>query len=202
MLKSSTSQRAFASTATCRKAAITTRILQLVHELCTKRIHVTKRDLFYTDVKLFEVGLGCPLMRRDWIWGLTSGRAAGLGGASPGVGMSHGVTCMHTRWFGERRSWTVCSPHPLPSRAPPQPTDPTQDQGHSDAVLDDVACLLGCTRSSLNGEGLSRIESTGCPVPVGNPWSRVGVDQHGHRTLLPRQPLQSSRRRRAWWLGD
>ena len=27
---------------------------QLVHELCTKRIHVTKRDLFYTDVKLFE----------------------------------------------------------------------------------------------------------------------------------------------------
>ncbi len=23
--------------------------------LCTKRIHVTKRDLFYTDVKLFEV---------------------------------------------------------------------------------------------------------------------------------------------------
>ncbi|RMZ54489.1 hypothetical protein APUTEX25_002065 [Auxenochlorella protothecoides] len=78
VLKSSTSQRAFASTATCRKAAITTRILQLVHELCTKRIHVTKRDLFYTDVKLFE------------------------------------------------------------------------DQGHSDAVLDDVACLLGCTRSSLN----------------------------------------------------
>lgn len=55
VLKSSTSQRAFANTATCRKAAITTRILQLVHELCTKRIHVTKRDLFYTDVKLFEV---------------------------------------------------------------------------------------------------------------------------------------------------
>ena len=25
-----------------------------VHELCMKRIHVTKRDLFYTDVKLFE----------------------------------------------------------------------------------------------------------------------------------------------------
>lgn len=32
-----------------------TRILQLVHEICTKGIHVTKRDLFYTDVKLFEV---------------------------------------------------------------------------------------------------------------------------------------------------
>lgn len=39
----------------CRKAVITTRILGLVHELCVKRIHVTKRDLFYTDVKLFEV---------------------------------------------------------------------------------------------------------------------------------------------------
>ena len=37
------------------QAAITTRILGLVHELCAKRIHVTKRDLFYTDVKLFEV---------------------------------------------------------------------------------------------------------------------------------------------------
>lgn len=32
----------------CMQAVITTRILQLVHELCTKRIHVTKRDLFYT----------------------------------------------------------------------------------------------------------------------------------------------------------
>lgn len=40
----------------CVKAVITTRILGLVHELCIKRIHVTKRDLFYTDVKLFEVG--------------------------------------------------------------------------------------------------------------------------------------------------
>ena len=55
VLKESASARPFASTATCRKAVITTRILQLVHELCVKRIHVTKRDLFYTDVKLFEV---------------------------------------------------------------------------------------------------------------------------------------------------
>jgi DNA topoisomerase VI subunit A len=38
-----------------RKTAITTRILSLVHELCLKQINVTKRDLFYTDVKLFEV---------------------------------------------------------------------------------------------------------------------------------------------------
>ena len=56
VLKDASSRRQFASTATCRKAAITARILGLVHELCNKRIHVTKRDLFYTDVKLFEVG--------------------------------------------------------------------------------------------------------------------------------------------------
>lgn len=78
VLKDSASQRPFASTSTCRKSVITTRILQLVHELCLKRIHVTKRDLFYTDVKLFE------------------------------------------------------------------------EQGNSDNVLDDVACMLGCTRSSLH----------------------------------------------------
>ena len=27
----------------------------------------------------------------------------------------------------------------------------SQDQKRSDAVLDDVSCMLGCTRSSLNG---------------------------------------------------
>ncbi len=28
----------------------------------------------------------------------------------------------------------------------------SQDQGNSDTILDDVACLLGCTRSSLHGQ--------------------------------------------------
>jgi meiotic recombination protein SPO11 len=78
VLRDASSARPFASTSTCRKAVITTRILGLVHELCAKNIHVTKRDLFYTDVKLFE------------------------------------------------------------------------DQSHSDAVLDDAACMLGCTRTSLH----------------------------------------------------
>uniref|UniRef100_A0A7S0V3E1 DNA topoisomerase 6 subunit A n=1 Tax=Polytomella parva TaxID=51329 RepID=A0A7S0V3E1_9CHLO len=78
VLKDALSKRPFANTQTCRKATITTRILSLVHELCTKRIHVTKRDLFYTDVKLFE------------------------------------------------------------------------DQNQSDAILDDLSCMLGCTRSSLH----------------------------------------------------
>lgn len=31
-----------------------TRLMQLVHELTKKGIHSTKRDLFYSDVKLFE----------------------------------------------------------------------------------------------------------------------------------------------------
>jgi meiotic recombination protein SPO11 len=61
------------------KAALTTRVLELVHEVVTKRIHITKRDLFYTDVRLFRT------------------------------------------------------------------------QADSDPILDDVACMLGCTRSSLNG---------------------------------------------------
>lgn len=80
VLKDTISKRPFASTQTCRKTAVTTRILGLVHQLCTKQIHVTKRDLFYTDVKLFE------------------------------------------------------------------------DQSQSDSVLDDMACMLGCTRSSLHGK--------------------------------------------------
>lgn len=78
VLKDRTSVRAFANTSTVRKCAIMTRILGLVWELCVKGIHVTKRDLFYTDVKLFKT------------------------------------------------------------------------QGESDEVLNDVACVIGCTRTSLS----------------------------------------------------
>ncbi|KAH7866560.1 hypothetical protein Vadar_021983 [Vaccinium darrowii] len=78
VLKDKASVRPYSAVSTVRKTTITTRILQLIHQLSLKNIHVTKRDLFYTDVKLF------------------------------------------------------------------------QDQTQSDAVLDDVSCILGCTRSSLN----------------------------------------------------
>ena len=44
--------RVFANASSARKTEITTRIFQLVLELCGKGIHVTKRDLFYTDVKV------------------------------------------------------------------------------------------------------------------------------------------------------
>ncbi|CAE7642025.1 SPO11-3 [Symbiodinium microadriaticum] len=72
------SKRSFVNISHVRKTAITTRVMQLVHEVLTKGIHITKRDLFYTDVKLFK------------------------------------------------------------------------EQGESDAVLDDVACMVGCTRTSLH----------------------------------------------------
>lgn len=78
VLKDKTSVRAFANTSTVRKTAITTRIMGLVWELCRKQIHTTKRDLYYTDVKLFRT------------------------------------------------------------------------QTESDDVLNDVACMLGCTRTSLS----------------------------------------------------
>jgi len=77
VLKSASSIREFASVKNARKTTITVRILQLIYELCVKGIHSTKRDLFYTDVKLF------------------------------------------------------------------------QDQRQSDNVLDDVACMIGSTRTSL-----------------------------------------------------
>ena len=40
------SKRQFLNTAHVRKTAITTRVVQLVHEVLRKGIHITKRDLF------------------------------------------------------------------------------------------------------------------------------------------------------------
>jgi meiotic recombination protein SPO11 len=53
VLHARTSTRSFSSVATARKAAILTRVMQLLFDVLRKGIHVTKRDLFYTDVKLF-----------------------------------------------------------------------------------------------------------------------------------------------------
>jgi meiotic recombination protein SPO11 len=78
VLKDAVTERSFSQPSLARKTVIMTRIMQLVYELCAKGIHVTKRDLFYTDVKLF------------------------------------------------------------------------QSQKESDVVIDDVACMVGCTRSSLH----------------------------------------------------
>eukprot|EP00039_Didymoeca_costata_P000017 m.43810 g.43810 ORF g.43810 m.43810 type:complete len:415 (+) comp10010_c0_seq1:111-1355(+) len=78
VLKLEPRHRPFANSSSVRKTTITTRVLELIHQVVKKRIHITKRDLFYTDVKLFK------------------------------------------------------------------------KQDESDAVLDDVATLIGCTRTSLN----------------------------------------------------
>ena len=42
-----------------------------------------------------------------------------------------------------------------------------QDQGNSDSVLDDVACLLACTRSSLHGETVQLLMAL-CSIPFRN----------------------------------
>lgn len=42
------------TTSSRRKTTMMTRLMQLIHELTKKGIHSTKRDLFYSDVKLFE----------------------------------------------------------------------------------------------------------------------------------------------------
>jgi hypothetical protein len=39
-----------------------------------------------------------------------------------------------------------------------------QDQKRSDAVLDDVSCMLGCTRSSLNGALGGSVGAAGAQV--------------------------------------
>lgn len=70
--------RSFLNVKEARKSAITTRVMQLLHTVLLKKIHITKRDLFYTDVKLFV------------------------------------------------------------------------DQSESDGVLDDIATMVGCTRSNLH----------------------------------------------------
>ncbi|KAK7235846.1 ATP-hydrolyzing type II DNA topoisomerase [Aureococcus anophagefferens] len=54
VLKHNASERSFTNVGQVRKTAIMTRVFSLVHEVVTKGIHVTKRDLFYTDVKLFK----------------------------------------------------------------------------------------------------------------------------------------------------
>lgn len=70
--------RSFLNVKEARKSAITARVMQLLHTVLLKKIHITKRDLFYTDVKLFV------------------------------------------------------------------------DQSDSDGVLDDIATMIGCTRSNLH----------------------------------------------------
>jgi hypothetical protein len=56
------SERPFVHAGQVRKTTITSRVMQLTHEVLSKDIHVTKRDLFYTDVKLFKDQVSCPVL--------------------------------------------------------------------------------------------------------------------------------------------
>jgi meiotic recombination protein SPO11 len=47
------STRSFLNVKESRKTTVTLRVMSLIHAVLMKRIHITKRDLFYTDVKLF-----------------------------------------------------------------------------------------------------------------------------------------------------
>ncbi|RYG48510.1 hypothetical protein EON67_07540 [archaeon] len=102
--------RPFTHVGSARKVAIMTRVMQLLYSVLSKRIHVTKRDLFYTDVKLFV------------------------------------------------------------------------DQTESDAVLDDVAVMLGCTRTSLHVVASDKGVSARARAPT-------------HAYIRARDKKQSTRRR-------
>jgi len=90
VLKDNFKVRDFLNVKHARKCAIMLRILCIIYESCCKGIHITKRDLFYQDVKLF------------------------------------------------------------------------QKQGDSDAVLDDVACMIGSTRTSLRVVASDKGVVVGC----------------------------------------
>jgi len=53
VLKNNMKVRDFVNVKNARKCAIMLRILSIIYESCSKNIHITKRDLFYQDVKLF-----------------------------------------------------------------------------------------------------------------------------------------------------
>ena len=128
VLKDKMLTRVFANASSARKTAITTRIFQLVLELCGKGIHVTKRDLFYTDVKLFKqqaTRLPQP--------------------AQPCHTLPHPATPCHS--LHSLLTLHIMHSRPAPSLHSPCTLTPAPSllQTESDDVLDDVACMVRCT---------------------------------------------------------
>jgi len=54
VLRDAASLRKFGNRNETRKVVVMTKVLELVHQLCAKDITATKRDVFYSDVKLFR----------------------------------------------------------------------------------------------------------------------------------------------------
>lgn len=117
VLKGKLSHRSFLSAASVRKVAITTRVLQIVHEILMKQIHTTKRDLFYCDPKLFVDQVWCLRCQSPRTWRRV---------------------CVHALYVISRLGLLY-------------------PQTESDAVLDDVACMAGCTRTSLHVVASERV---------------------------------------------
>ena len=118
VLKDKVAAREFASIRNGRKTAITTRILGLVYELCLKKIHVTKRDLFYVRTR----DIACD-------------------------------ECVRSESSPHPRS--MCTLFSLfLFRLSSFQTDVKlfTKQADSDEVIEDVAAMLGSTRTSLNGQ--------------------------------------------------
>ena len=51
-----------------------------------------------------------------------------------------------------------------------------QDQGQSDTILDDLSCMLGCTRSSLHGESESDFWFFGCVCCIVSAYACTPID--------------------------
>jgi meiotic recombination protein SPO11 len=58
----------FTAQSSTKKATIFTRVLELCHKVLRTKIHVTKRDLFYTDVNLFEDQVSCFEKEKKKLW--------------------------------------------------------------------------------------------------------------------------------------
>ena len=98
------------------QVAITTRVIELVHEILTKRIHTTKRDLFYCDPKLFVDQVGAHVALGGFIFrGLFAGPVGMALLACACGGRSLWVRRRATRSSTTSRAWPAAPERPFTS---------------------------------------------------------------------------------------
>lgn len=106
-----------------------------IHKVVRKGIHITKRDLFYTDVKLFE--------KQNEVSESYAKTKHFLGEIKdPLFDFRNGFLT-----FRNTISFSILN--------------------QSDGVLDDVACMIGCTRTSLNVVASDKVKETKIVLFVG-----------------------------------
>ncbi len=138
------------------QVAITTRVIELVHEILTKRIHTTKRDLFYCDPKLFVDQVPALVVMLSTLHGWAP-CWQGLASA-PGAARRHLYTGVDLAAVVEiplpRRACVLCR------------LCGEREQTESDTILDDVACMASCTRTSLHVVASEKVRvSATCEAP-------------------------------------